>query len=187
VVFGGPSTGHLINTPDDDEQRFRDLMAAHQSMVFSIALRILGDRSAAEEVAQDVFFELHGKLPELRSADHVLYWLRRVTAHRSIDYVRKRLRRPEVAMDWHEVPEVPDVSSTSQPPDPLLSRWLQQLVRSLPTVARAVLVLRYQEDMSPEEISRAMDMPIATVKSHLQRSLRLLREKSARAMRCEPS
>ena len=68
-----------------------------------------------------------------------------------------------------------------QPGDPLLNRWLQQLVSSLPVVARTVLVLRYQEDMSPEEISRALDMPIATVKSHLQRSLRLLREKSSRA------
>jgi RNA polymerase sigma-70 factor, ECF subfamily len=173
----------LRHKPEDDEWRFRNLMMEHQSMVFSIALRILGDRSAAEEAAQDVFLELHGKLGELASAEHVLYWLRRVTAHRSIDYVRKRQRRREVAMDWDEMPEVPDVSITAAQGDPLLSRWLQQLVRSLPTVARAVLVLRYQEDMSPDEISRTLDMPVATVKSHLQRSLRLLREKSARVLR----
>jgi RNA polymerase sigma-70 factor (ECF subfamily) len=158
-------------------------MLEHQSMVFSIALRILGDRSAAEEAAQDVFFELHGKLGELTSAEHVLHWLRRVTVHRSIDYVRKRQRRPEVAMDWDDMPEIPDASSPAAEADPLLSRWLQQLVHSLPAVARAVMVLRYQEDMSPEEISRALDMPVATVKSHLQRSLRLLREKSARVLR----
>jgi RNA polymerase sigma-70 factor, ECF subfamily len=154
-------------------------MLEHQSMVFSIALRILGDRSAAEETAQDVFFELYGKLAELQSPEHVLYWLRRVTTHRAIDSIRKRQRRPEIAMDWNDMPD--DVTPTK--PDPLLSHWLQQLVRSLPAVARAVLVLRYQEDMSPEEISRAMDMPLATVKSHLQRSLRLLREKSARVLR----
>jgi RNA polymerase sigma-70 factor, ECF subfamily len=170
----------LIREPEDAEQHFRSLMLQHQSMVFSIALRILGDRPAAEETAQDVFFELHGKLAELSSAEHVVYWLRRVTAHRAIDYVRKRQRRPEVAMDWNELPEVPEVSGGAERPDPLLSRWLQQLVGSLPPVARAVLVLRYQEDMSPDEISRALDMPLATVKSHLQRSLRLLREKSAR-------
>ena len=149
-------------------------------MVFSIALRILGDRSAAEEAAQDVFLELHGKLDELASEEHILYWLRRVTVHRSIDRLRRRLRQPEVAMDWNELPELPDSFGTQSRGDPLLSRWLQQLVSSLPTVARTVLVLRYQEDMSPEEISRALDMPVATVKSHLQRSLRLLREKSAR-------
>jgi RNA polymerase sigma-70 factor, ECF subfamily len=158
-------------------------MLEHQSMVFSIALHILGDRCAAEEAAQDVFLELHAKLDELASEEHVLYWLRRVTVHRSIDRVRRRQRQPEVPMDWNDLPELPDRSTATSQDDPLLSRWLQQLVRSLPTVARTVLILRYQEDMSPEEISRALDMPVATVKSHLQRSLRLLREKSARVLR----
>ncbi len=158
-------------------------MLAHQSMVFSIALRILGDRCAAEEAAQDVFIELHAKLGGLVSDQHVLYWLRRVTVHRSIDLVRRRQRRPEVAMDWDALPEVPDISSTTDQGDPWLSRRLQQLVSSLPAVARSILILRYQEDMSPDEISGALDMPVATVKSHLQRTLRLLREKSARVLR----
>jgi RNA polymerase sigma-70 factor (ECF subfamily) len=156
-------------------------MLEHQSMVFSIALRILGDRSAAEEAAQDVFIALHAQLGELASEQHVLYWLRRVAVHRSIDLVRRRQRRPEIAMDWNELPELPDLSSRGT--DPLLSRRLQQLVSSLPEVPRTILVLRYQEDMSPEEISGMLDMPVATVKSHLQRTLRLLREKSARALR----
>ena len=60
---------------------------------------------------------------------------------------------------------------------------LQQLVSSLPPVPRSVLVLRYQEDMSPDEIAGVLNMPVATVKSHLQRSLRLLREKAARVVR----
>jgi RNA polymerase sigma-70 factor, ECF subfamily len=150
-------------------------------MVFSIALRILGDRSAAEETAQDVFIALHAKLGELASDPHVLHWLRRVTVHRAIDLVRQRKRRPEISMDWNDLPELPDLADASA--DPLLSRRLQQLVGSLPEVPRTILVLRYQEDMSPHEISHLLDMPLATVKSHLQRTLRLLREKSARAMR----
>ncbi len=75
------------------------------------------------------------------------------------------------------------VFSTKAQGDPLLSRRLQQLVSSLPEMARTILVLRYQEDMSPDEIGGTLDMPVATVKSHLQRTLRLLREKSARALR----
>lgn len=183
VVLAYRPSEHVILRTEDDEQRFRTLMLEHQSMVFSIALRILGDRSMAEEAAQDVFLELHAKLSELASEEHVLYWLRRVTVHRSIDRVRRRQRQPEVAMDWNELPELPDNSTFASQGDPLLNRWLHQLVRSLPTVARTVLVLRYQEDMSPDEISQALDMPVATVKSHLQRSLRLLREKSARVLR----
>ncbi|MBB6145484.1 RNA polymerase sigma-70 factor (ECF subfamily) [Silvibacterium bohemicum] len=163
--------------------RFRNLMLEHQSMVFSIALRILGDRSAAEETAQDVFLELHAKLGELEEDQHVLHWLRRVAVHRAIDLLRRRKRRPEVQMDWSELPEIPDRQPAPVDDDPPLSAQLQQLIGSLPAVPRSVLILRYQEDMSPDEIGSALNMPVATVKSHLQRSLRLLREKAARVVR----
>jgi RNA polymerase sigma-70 factor (ECF subfamily) len=166
-----------------DEQRFRNLMLEHQSMVFSIALRVLGDRSAAEEAAQDVFLELHAKLGELKSDEHVLYWLRRVTVHRAIDLLRRRQRRPEVQMDWNELPELPDRTHAGLHDEPSLNGQLQQLVSTLPPVPRSVLVLRYQEDMSPDEIAGVLNMPVATVKSHLQRTLRLLREKAARVVR----
>jgi DNA-directed RNA polymerase specialized sigma24 family protein len=55
--------------------------------------------------------------------------------------------------------------------------------------ARAVLLLRYQEDLDPVEIARALDMPLNTVKSHLQRSLRIMREKTigTQPVRCEDS
>lgn len=158
-------------------------MLEHQSMVFSIALRILGDRSMAEEAAQDVFLELHAKLDELVSDEHVLHWLRRVTIHRSIDHVRRRQRWREVQMDWNEISDLPDRSGAAMQDDPQLSQQLQQLVGSLSAVPQSVLVLRYQEDMTPDEIAAVLDMPVATVKSHLQRSLRLLREKAARVVR----
>jgi RNA polymerase sigma-70 factor (ECF subfamily) len=148
-------------------------------MVFSIALRILGDRFLAEETAQDVFLELHAKLDELDSDDHVLNWLRRATVHRSIDRIRQRERRPEVVTDPGELPEL---AVEASPGDPLLSRQIRQLVASLPETPRAVIVMRYQEDMTPDEIAAVLSMPVATVKSHLRRTLQLLREKMARVL-----
>src|SRR6478609_12057421 len=71
--------GHLQRSLDS----FRLLMREHQSMVFSIARRVVHDPSLAEEVAQDVFFELYGQLPSLASEEHVVHWLRQVTMHRS--------------------------------------------------------------------------------------------------------
>lgn len=149
-------------------------------MVFSIALRILNDRFLAEEAAQDVFLELHAQLGQLESPDHIAHWLRRVTVHRSIDRLRQRDRRPEVGMNEEDLPE-PAVEAA--PGDPLLSRQLRQLVASLPATQRAVLALRYQEDRTPEEIAELLRMPVATVKSHLRRTLRLLREKLTRVLR----
>jgi RNA polymerase sigma-70 factor (ECF subfamily) len=60
--------------------------------------------------------------------------------------------------------------------DPLLQRRLRALLAQLPAPARAVLLLRYQEDLDPVEIASTLDMPVNTVKSHLKRSLASLRE-----------
>jgi RNA polymerase sigma factor (sigma-70 family) len=72
------------------EMTFAELLRANQSMVFSLAYHFLRDRGAAEEIAQDVFLRLYRKLDELESEKHVTFWLRKVTSHRCIDYLRKR-------------------------------------------------------------------------------------------------
>src|SRR5579871_5868079 len=77
---------------------FEDLVRRHQSMVFSIAQHFLADRSAAEELAQDVFLQLHANLSALKSEDHTKFWLRKVTAHRCIDYKRRR-KPPRLSFD----------------------------------------------------------------------------------------
>ncbi len=155
---------------------FASIVHREQSMVFSIALHFLRDRQAAEEVAQDVFLHLHRTLDSLQSPEHVTHWLRRVTTHRCIDYSRRR-RRPQVSLE-----DVPELRSESSHRDPMLARRLRQLIATLPEKARMVVILRYQEDLTPLEIADTLAMPVATVKSHLQRSLALLREKVARAI-----
>jgi RNA polymerase sigma-70 factor (ECF subfamily) len=156
-------------------------MREHQSMVFSIARRIVHDPSLAEEVAQDVFHELYGTLPSLASEEHVVHWLRRVTVHRSIDQARRMLRRPQdhTAVSFAE-PGVDEPAAALRETDPWVAERLRQMVASLPVVARTVIVLRYQEELMPEEIAALLEMPVATVKSHLQRALKVLRARMQR-------
>ena len=155
-------------------------------MVFSMARRIVRDPSLAEEIAQAVFLELHDALPSLASEDHVVHWLRRVTAHRAIDQARRRLRRPQdhaaVSFAAPGVPEPAAEARSSDPwlSDPWLAERLRAMVDALPVVPRTVIALRYQEELMPEEIAAVLEMPVATVKSHLQRSLKVLRAKAAR-------
>jgi len=151
---------------------FAGLVRRHQAMVFSVAWHFLHDRAAAEELAQDVFLQLYRALPQLKSAEHVTHWLRRAAVHRAIDYGRKRSLRPQVSIE-----DAPELRANASPEDPLLKRTLARLVASLPEKPRMVVLLRYQEDMDPSEIAGLLDMPVRTVKSHLQRSLALLRAK----------
>jgi RNA polymerase sigma-70 factor (ECF subfamily) len=146
-------------------------------MVFSVALRITGNREAAEEVAQDVFLELHRCMNSVQSEEHALFWLRKVATHRAIDAARRCARIPETAADVSDLPD------ESKPSDPLLAQHLQHLVACLPKNIRAVIVLRYQEDLMPEEIAQTLRMPVATVKSNLQRGLEILRRKTERVLR----
>jgi len=161
---------------DIAESEFAEIVHRHQSMVYSIALHFLADRSAAEELAQDVFLQLHSNLDALKSEEHMIFWLRKVTSHRCIDHKRRR-HLPQLSLD-----EAPEPVAPTRSDDPFLANRLRRLLTSLPEKARIVMILRYQEDMNPEEIGDALGMPVATVKSHLQRSLALLREKLMRVM-----
>lgn len=162
---------------DGDRDAFAALVRQHQSAVFGLAWNFLHDEGAAEELAQEVFLELHRALPALTSSAHVTNWLRRVTTNRCIDYSRYRRARPQVPLDEAHEPVAPCVGDD----DPLLSERLRKLTAALPERARAVVLLRYQEDLEPTEIAEALGMPLNTVKSHLQRSLAMLREKLSRS------
>jgi RNA polymerase sigma-70 factor (ECF subfamily) len=161
---------------------FEALVDEHQSMVFSLALRMTGDRGLAEEIAQDVFLELDRHLSRIESPEHALHWLRRVAMSRSADALRRRKVR---GIDlWVELDETHGLAAsavTMERTSPLGAR-LEQLLATLPNSQRSALVLRYQEEMTPEEIARALETPVATVKSHLQRGLKLLRAKAGGAL-----
>lgn len=153
-----------------DAEAFATIVEQHQSMVFSLALHVLRSRAAAEDLAQDVFLSLYQNLSRIESAAHAVAWLRRVVSHRCIDELRRPRHRMELA-----AATTPDPATTNRSRDPFLEGRLQQLVALLPPQARLVIVLRYQEDLDPSEIAHALSMPVNTVKSHLRRSLAVLR------------
>ena len=149
------------------------LVRAHQRSVYSLALRMLGTKDLAEDLTQDVFMQLSGNLKSIESNQHLAFWLRKVTANRAIDAIRRRSRLVMTSLD-----EAEQLFSAEEGSDPLLQRHLRDLLQELTPQARAVLLLRFQEDLDPLDISRTLDMPINTVKSHLKRSLDTLREKT---------
>jgi len=173
----GTAASEVGSPTDTAAAEFSALVCEHQSMVFSIALHYLRDRESAEEVAQDVFLQLYRHKHRLEGPGHITAWLRRVACHRSIDYARRHHMDARVGLD-----EIGEPAGAVQPDDPMLRERLRKLVLSLPEKAKMVMILRYQEDLDPEEIARELEMPVSTVKSHLQRSLSVLRQKFGRAL-----
>ena len=172
----------LANARAGDRTALAALIHAHQRSVYSLALRMLGTRDLAEDLTQDVFMQLNDKLKSIASRTHLAFWLRKVTTHRAIDQLRRRSSMQMTPLDDED-----ELFSNTQGGDPLLQRHLRVLLAQLSPPARAVLLLRYQEDLDPVDIARTLDMPINTVKSHLQRSLEVLRQGTpgAQRTRCE--
>jgi RNA polymerase sigma-70 factor (ECF subfamily) len=165
-----------------DAQAFAALVRAHQGSVFSIGLRMLNRRDAAEDLAQDVFLQLYRKLEGIESLEHLGFWLRRVAANLAIDWLRRAPYNSTQPLEESAEPAAHMPES-----DLLMSRGLTRLLGELAPHPRAVMLLRYQEDRDIAEIAAMLDMPVNTVKSHIKRSLTALRGRmiGARLIDCE--
>jgi RNA polymerase sigma-70 factor (ECF subfamily) len=157
---------------------FETAVRENQAMVYSIACNFFHNEALAEEVAQEVFLQLYQGHRSVAIGPHCIAWLRRSTIHRCIDTVRRSSFRQEVHMDL--LPEIP-VSAPET--DPLLQESLRRLIASLPEKPRAVMILRFGEDMDADEIGRTLQMPVRTVWSHLQRATAIIREKATRYLK----
>ncbi|HEY0157586.1 MAG TPA: RNA polymerase sigma factor [Thermoanaerobaculia bacterium] len=160
----------LARARGGDHDAFAELVERHEAMVYSLAYHFHGDRSRAEETAQDVFLQLYRNLGAIQSDAHLLFWLRQVATRRCIDQSR-RVKLKAVSLEDVELRVV------DKEADPFMDRLLRESIDTLPEMQRAVLALRYQEDLDPSEICRIVGMPVNTVKSHLHRALQALRRK----------
>ena len=156
---------------------FAIAVETHKAMVYSIAWQFLRDRVAADELAQDVFLQLHKSWSRIESPSHLTFWLRKVATHRAIDAARKRKAQAESSLEETDEPTV-----LERVHDSFLSSYLQRMVASLPEKQRSVIVLRYQEEMELEEIAKVLDMNVSTVKTQISRALDLLRGKVSRRL-----
>lgn len=161
----------LVRAKNGDRACFAQIVCEHQNLVFSIARHSLGASATAEEIAQDIFLELFRNLRKIESPQHLVSWLRRSTVNRCIDHSRRLSTRSEVPLMDRLHPY-----AEGQTGDALLSESLRRHVSALPEWQRAVVVLRYQEDLDLAEIAETLAIPINTVKSRLHRALEALRD-----------
>ncbi len=170
------SADRLARATKGDTEAFAGLVQAHQRLVFSIAWHFFHDPVTAEDIAQEVFVQLFQNLGGIQSEAHLVFWLRRVTTRKCIDEARRARHRQELPLDS----AVPLESQADEPHNADLEQ-LQRLVAALPAKMRAVVTLRYQEDLEPAQIAEVLGCPVNSVKTRLQRALALLRQRMDRA------
>jgi RNA polymerase sigma-70 factor (ECF subfamily) len=151
-----------------DLAAFESVMRQYERLVLVTALRLLGNLEDAKDVSQEVFLRLYRNLGKVGGENNYQAWLYRVTVNVCHDIGRKR--RPSVAMD-----DAPDPVSAAADPHQSLAgaerlRVLQMSLRTLSEKERAAVVLRDLEELSTDEVARALGSSEATVRSQISKA-----------------
>ena len=167
-----------------DQEAFEQLVRDNQNRVYSLAVRLVGDREEAADLAQEAFLKAWQGLSSFQGESSFSTWIYRLTTNVCIDYLRRKKRRqevePAVSLDdedsgWAEPADV------GQDPQRKLeeaerSRALSRGLERLPEHQRQVLVMRELSGLSYQEIGAATGLDLGTVKSRIARARLALRK-----------
>jgi RNA polymerase sigma-70 factor (ECF subfamily) len=160
-----------------------DLFERHQARVYNVAYRVLGSSADAADVAQEVFLQIADRIKSFRGDSSLTSWVYRMTVNLAIDARRRLLRRPSGRIgggpgDERDVEAQGARPGVASPPsDPLdvaqiaeRERRVHEALDRLSPKLRSIVVLRYFENLSYEELAEVLQASIGTVKSRLNRA-----------------
>lgn len=161
-----------------DQQALTELYERHGRLVYNMAWHVLQDKLSAEEVTQDVFFQVW-RWPE-RWDEHrakLSTWLLSIARYTAIDYLRREQRRPKIepsALETlsHRLPHHAPVESKAHENGELLKK----LMAKLPKEQRLVIAMAYYRGMTHEEIAEKLNLPLGTVKSRIRLGMKKLKD-----------
>lgn len=168
-----------------DQSAFEEIVSFYQNKVFQICYRMLGNSHEAEDAAQETFVRAYMNIHSFDEKRKFSTWLYRIATNLSIDRIRKK--KPDCFLDA-EIKGSDGLTMYSQmstdqrlPEEEVesmeLQDYIQKQILSLPPKYRSVIVLRYIDELSLQEISEVLDMPIGTVKTRIHRGREALRKK----------
>lgn len=148
---------------EDDRDALEVLLRRHETRVYGLAFRLLGNRADALDAAQDAFLNLFRKAHSFKGEAAFSTWLHRLTVNACRDLGRKRSRAPEPVQQ----PEVAEADALGRADDRML---VESALAGLPEEQRTATILRDLQGHSYQEISEITGVPVGTVKSRIARA-----------------
>ena len=148
---------------DGSEAAFEELFRKYQRRLFSVCRHFLGSYTEAEDAVQDAFLDIYNGLKHFKGKSSFHTWAYRITVRTCISRMHKLKRRNESVSEWVESPSAegnPDIEGI----------MIQQAISRLPDQHRIVLILKYYEQLSIEEIAQALECSTDQMKMRLHRA-----------------
>lgn len=168
-----------------EKDAFNELIIRYEKRIYNYAFRLSGSYDAANDIASDTFLRVYNSLANFRGESSFITWLFRIVTNIYLDSKKRERARPAQSLD--EIIELGEASVSVQVDDSApgpaqvaeageRTQLLQNAISSLPDYQRMMIVMYHSDGQSYEEIAAALDMPIGTVKSRLNRARLSLRE-----------
>ena len=171
-----PDPGVLRRAQRGDERAFAIIVRAYETPVFNYILRLVGDRTLAEDLTQEVFLRVFQGLPRFSLRCRFTTWLFQVTRNRVLDELRASERRPRALTPLEESPRLEAAEAPIEQVEAIDAVW--RAVRALNPDLKMALLLRDVVGLSSLEIADALEVTLATVKWRIHKA----REEVQRAL-----
>lgn len=168
----GNETELLARVVTGDRDAFDTIMRSHEDRVFSVCLRILGNREKALDATQDTFLTVFRKADQFQGRSAVGTWIYRIAVNVCYDQIRRAKRRPSESLPDHVDPADPSAEAAID--SAALRPEIEIALATLPAEFRNAVILSDLEGLSLPEVAEVLDVPIGTVKSRVFRGRRLL-------------
>jgi RNA polymerase sigma-70 factor (ECF subfamily) len=166
---------------EGDTDAFELLVLKYQKPLYHVAYSIIKNEASAEDIAQEAFVKAFEKLDTLQNRAGFYAWLKRIAINLSFNQYEKNKWTVDVSSQDDEEDFFDRVATYNTPEDLALrdelKQYMNMFIDSLPEKLRLVLVLREVDDLSYEEISESLKIPVGTVRSRLFNARHFLRER----------
>jgi RNA polymerase sigma-70 factor, ECF subfamily len=168
-----PDLATVTAMKSGDQSALAELYDRYSSVVYAVALRVLGDAAEAEDVLQEVFLQLWRKPGAFDAARGNLgAWLAVITRNRAIDLLRRR--KPETDIEDVIVSVAPDLAGDAD--RSRAAQKVRSVLGTMPAVQRSALEMAYFEGLSHSEIATKTGEPLGTIKTRIRAGLMMLRK-----------
>jgi RNA polymerase sigma-70 factor (ECF subfamily) len=182
-----PGAALMLRVKRGDRQAFAELVETYKQPVFNLVVRILQDETEAEDVAQNVFIQVHRSAARYKPSAKFTTWLFTIARNLCLNEIRRRSRHPADSIDVTPDPadetaprQFEDVTVTA-PDAAALQRELagkvEEALAALPENQRTAILLFQREELSYEEIAGVIGCSLSSVKSLIFRARETLKER----------
>ncbi len=156
-----------------DHQAMAELYDRYSGVVYAVALRVLGDSGAAEDVLQEIFMQVWRNPASFQAGrGNLAPWLAVITRNRAVDVLRKR--RPQTEITENILSIEPDLASDADRGRAV--EKVRAVLKDMPTAQRSAMEMAYFEGYSHSEISEKTGEPLGTIKTRIRAGLMTLRK-----------